>query len=184
MDIKSFGSSSAGNCILINKEILLDCGIKDKEVLIHTDFNLPQGILLTHSHKDHSKYAKDWTKRGVPIYLSQGELDAMDAITITKELYESAKRLEKGSSEIFILAREQAEKERDYRRELAHEIMKLRSEGMSVTLINDLARGNTSDYKFERDLSEAKYTAARDSLKAIAVQVNALQSILRIQSEV
>ncbi len=108
----------------------------------------------------------------------------MDVLTITKELYESAKRLEKGSTEIFTLAKEQAEKERDYRRQLAHEIMKLKGEGMSVTLISDIARGNASDYKFERDLSEAKYTAARDSLKAIAVQVNALQSILRIQSEV
>ena len=90
MDIKSFGSSSSGNCILINKEILLDCGIKDKEILIHTNFSLPKAVLLTHSHKDHSKYAKDWTKRGVPIYLSQGELDIMDA---TGHYYKPCKAL-------------------------------------------------------------------------------------------
>lgn len=108
----------------------------------------------------------------------------MDLSTIVKELYESSKRIEKGSIEIFALAKEQAEKERDYRKVLAQEIMKLKGGGMSISLINEVAKGNVADAKFERDLSEAKYTAARDSLKAIAVQVNALQSILRIQNEV
>ena len=108
----------------------------------------------------------------------------MDIKNVTQELYESSKRLEKGSQEIFILAKEMAETERDYRKALTHEIMKLKNEGMSISLINELARGNTSDLKFNRDLAEAKYTAARDSLKAIAVQINALQSILRIQNEV
>lgn len=108
----------------------------------------------------------------------------MELSTIASELYESSKRIEKGSIDIFTLAKKQAEKERDYRKVLAQEIMKLRGEGMSVSLINEVAKGNVADAKFERDLSEAKYTAARDSLKAIAVQVNALQSILRIQNEV
>lgn len=108
----------------------------------------------------------------------------MELSAVAKELYESSKRIEKGSIEIFTLAKEQAEKERDYRKVLAIEIMKLKGEGMSISLINEVAKGNVADAKFERDLSEAKYTAARDSLKAIAVQVNALQSILRIQNEV
>ena len=90
MKITSFGSSSQGNSILINNEILLDCGINPKEILIHTDFKLPLGILLTHSHKDHSKYAKDWTKRGVPVYSSQGEL----SIIGTGHYYKPCKALE------------------------------------------------------------------------------------------
>jgi hypothetical protein len=80
--------------------------------------------------------------------------------------------------------KESAEAERDYRAALAKEILKLKTEGMSVTLISDIARGNTSDLKFKRDLAEAQYTSGRDSLKAIMAQVNALQTIVKYVSEV
>lgn len=108
----------------------------------------------------------------------------MDQVDIKKEIYESSKRLSKGSTEIFKLAKAQAEAEREYRKALVMEIMRLKEEGMSISLINEIARGNTADLKFERDLAEASYVAGRDSLKAIAVQVNGLQSILRTQDEI
>ena len=108
----------------------------------------------------------------------------MELTNITKELYQGSKRLEEGSQEIFKLAKVAAETERDYRVALAAEKIKLRDEGMAVGLIEDVARGNLADLRFERDLAREKYIAARDSLKAIAVQINALQSILRLQSEV
>lgn len=108
----------------------------------------------------------------------------MEITDITKELYLSSKRLEEGSNQIFILAKLAAEKERDYRRALAIEKMKLREEGMPVGLIEDVARGNLADLRFERDLAREKYTAGRDSMKAIQTQIGALQSVLRIQSEV
>lgn len=108
----------------------------------------------------------------------------MDLITITKEIYESGKRLEKGSKELFSLAKEMAESEREYRRALQIEIMKLRDEKVQATLIPDIARGLTSDLKFKRDLSEARYKSARDSLDAIKAQANGLQSILRVQSDI
>lgn len=107
-----------------------------------------------------------------------------DLTNITKELYQGSKRLEEGSKDIFLLAKAMAETERDYRVALAKEKLKLRDEGMAIGLIEDVARGNLADLRFERDLAREKYIAGRDSMKAIAVQVNALQSILRIQSEV
>jgi len=108
----------------------------------------------------------------------------MDLISITSELQSASSRLSKGSKELFQLAREFAEAERDYRRALAVEIVKLKSEGMSVTLVPDIARGNCAELKFQRDCAEAKYQSGRDSLKAIETQVSALQSILRYQDEV
>lgn len=107
----------------------------------------------------------------------------MELSSVAQELYDSTKRLEKGSKEIFNLAKKMAEKEREYTIALAHEFMQLKEQGLSVGLIKEVARGNTADKKFDRDLAEAEYTAGRDSLKAISTQVNALQSILRIQSE-
>lgn len=108
----------------------------------------------------------------------------IDTVNIAKELYLGSKRLEEGSQEIFKLARIAAETERDYRVALAKEKIRLRDEGMAVGLIEDVARGNLADLRFQRDLAREKYISGRDSMKAIAVQINALQSILRIQSEV
>ena len=107
-----------------------------------------------------------------------------DYVNITQELYNGSQRLNKGSEEIFTLAREMAESEMKYIKELAAEKMRLRTEGMSVGLIDDIAKGNISETKFERDLAEARYTAGRDRIKAIAAELNALQSILRIQKEI
>ena len=108
----------------------------------------------------------------------------MELKNITLELYQGSKRLEESSKEIFILAREMAEAERDYRKALAIEKMQLRAEGMPVGLIEDVSRGNLADIRFTRDLSKEKYIAGRDSMKAIIAQLNALQSILRIQSNI
>lgn len=108
----------------------------------------------------------------------------MELKDITKELYQGSKRLEEGSKDIFLLAKAMAETERDYRVALAKEKVKLRDEGMAIGLIEDVARGNLADLRFERDLSREKYIAGRDSMKAIAVQIGALQSILRIQQEI
>ena len=108
----------------------------------------------------------------------------MELVDLTREIYDSANRLKNGSSEIFKLAKEKAEKERDYRRALAVEIMRLKGEKMAATLIPDLARGQTADLKFERDLADARWTTARESLDAIKSQMSGLQTVLRYQTEV
>jgi len=68
-----------------------------------------------------------------------------------------------------------------YRKALAMEMMRLRLDKIPATLIPDIAKGNISDLLFERDLSEAEWTAGRDGLKSLQAQVSALQSVLRIQ---
>ncbi|MDP4147739.1 MAG: hypothetical protein Q8936_25275 [Bacillota bacterium] len=101
----------------------------------------------------------------------------LDVVTINKEIYESGKRLLKGSESLFSLAKKMAETEQAYRKALSLEIIKLREERIQATLIPDIARGNTSELKFERDLAEARYKSARDSLEAIQAQMNGLQTI-------
>ena len=108
----------------------------------------------------------------------------MELTSIAKEIHEASKRLSKGSDALFLLAKASAETEQAYRRELGREIVKLKLEGNSVTLIQDIARGTLADLKFNRDLAEARYVSGRDSLKAIATQINALQTIVKYQSEV
>lgn len=111
-------------------------------------------------------------------------MDRLDLIKVNNELYMASKRLDAGSKKLFKLAEEFAKAEERYRYALAIEIDRLKQDGQSVTLIPDLARGNTSKLKLDRDLAEFTYTSARDSLKAIAVQISALQSILRTQESI
>lgn len=103
---------------------------------------------------------------------------------ISQELYQGSKRLEQGSNEIFLLAKAMAETERDYRSALAKEKIILKTDGMAIGLINDVAMGNVSELKFKRDLAELQYQAGRDSMRAIQSQLTALQSILRNMREV
>ena len=108
----------------------------------------------------------------------------MELTDIAKEIHDAAQRLGKGVDTLFMLAKASAETEQAYRSALGREIVKLKLEGQSATLIPDIARGATSELKFARDLAEARYTSGRDSIKAIMAQVNALQSILRHQTDI
>ena len=108
----------------------------------------------------------------------------MEVVKIAEEIYNSGKRLENGSKEIFKYAKAMAEKERDYRRALTIEIMKLRDAKVPVSLINDVARGNLAELKFQRDLAEAQYKSCKDSLNAISTQMNGLQSVLKYMQDI
>jgi hypothetical protein len=108
----------------------------------------------------------------------------MELSDISREIYESAKRLEGAGDALFLLAKKKAETERVYRRALQIEIVKLRAEKVQATLIPDIARGLTADLKFERDLAEARYASGRDNVDAISQQMNGLQSILKVQKDI
>lgn len=103
---------------------------------------------------------------------------------IAKSIFDIGKRLEDGSEKLFRLNLKMAETERDYRKALATEIIKLKTEGMQATLIPDVARGITADLKFDRDLAEGKYKSARDSLNALQAEMNGLQSIFKRFEEI
>jgi hypothetical protein len=60
--------------------------------------------------------------------------------------------------------REFADAEREYRKALATEIIKLKSEGIAITVARDLARGTVADLKHARDLAEGLKDAAAQSI--------------------
>ncbi|EGT4022617.1 TPA: MBL fold metallo-hydrolase [Clostridioides difficile] len=82
MKIKVLGSSSRGNCYLLqleNETLILECGVSYKEILKGLDFNLKSvvGCLVTHEHKDHSKSLVELTNNGIDVYSSKGTLEAL-----------------------------------------------------------------------------------------------------------
>lgn len=103
---------------------------------------------------------------------------------IVQEIYESTQRVKQGSKKGFTYAFKKADSERNYRKALGQEIMRLKDEKFPVTLIPDVARGLLADLKFERDLAEAEYTSYRETLDAIKTQMNGLQTIVKIQKDI
>ena len=81
VEIRSFGSSSAGNCYQIidgDRSLLLEAGINPKKLRI--DFSSVDALLLTHEHGDHSKYLNDILKRSaLSVYCTKGTAQALTA---------------------------------------------------------------------------------------------------------
>lgn len=67
------GSGSSGNSyILTNDEesLILDCGVRFLEVKKALDFDIRsiKGTVVTHCHKDHSGFAHEYVKSGIPVW--------------------------------------------------------------------------------------------------------------------
>jgi phosphoribosyl 1,2-cyclic phosphodiesterase len=85
--IKIHATGSSGNFYSLETStgtLLIECGINIKKIKEYLDFDLSnvQGVILSHSHKDHSKSAKDIIKCGIDIYGSKGtgvEIELIDS---------------------------------------------------------------------------------------------------------
>ncbi|MCI8806321.1 MAG: MBL fold metallo-hydrolase [Clostridiales bacterium] len=83
MRLKVLGSGSLGNCYLLENAsecLVLEAGINFKEVLKALNFNITKvvGCLVTHEHKDHSKYVREFIKNGICVYMSKGTVSALN----------------------------------------------------------------------------------------------------------
>jgi hypothetical protein len=108
----------------------------------------------------------------------------MELTDIAQEIRRVSKRLDDAPKAIFNSSREFAEAERDYRKALSMEIIKLRSDGLPAQLCNEVAKGNVSDFLYKRDLCEGLYRSSLESCKALQAELSGLQSIMRYQDNV
>ena len=71
-----------------------------------------------------------------------------------------------------------AKAEMEYRIALAQEILILRDKGQPVTIIGDLARGNSkiASLKFNRDTSQAVYEANLEAIQSWKLQARLMDS--------
>jgi phosphoribosyl 1,2-cyclic phosphodiesterase len=82
MELKILGSSSAGNCYILDngkEALVVECGVAFKEVKKALDFDISRvvGCLCSHEHKDHSSEVTKFMKARVPVYTSPGTADAL-----------------------------------------------------------------------------------------------------------
>ena len=108
----------------------------------------------------------------------------MEVQQISDSIVEICARLSNSQSYLYKLAKIKSEAERNYRLELAKELIKLRAEGTPVAIVSDIARGNVAELRFERDLTDAQYRASIEAIDSLKAQLNALQSLLKHQIEV
>lgn len=78
-----------------------------------------------------------------------------------------------------------AQAERDYLVTRAKKILQLKAEGMSVTLINQLAKGDeeVAKKKMEMEVKEAIWDACRKQIYAINTAIDTYRSILSFNKE-
>lgn len=82
MKIKILASGSSGNSYILQSPtgtLIIECGIRYKDILQGLDFNLGEvvGCLVSHSHRDHSKSAKALTNAGIDLYAMKDTTDAI-----------------------------------------------------------------------------------------------------------
>ncbi|MCM1079118.1 MAG: hypothetical protein NC344_05755 [Bacteroidales bacterium] len=86
MILRVLGSSSSGNCYLLQSEtagevLAIEAGIKFDKVKQALDFNINRvvGCIISHEHGDHAKYIPDFINACIPCYMSQGTKHAIGA---------------------------------------------------------------------------------------------------------
>lgn len=74
MLIETLGSGSSGNCYIVSDNdghsLILDAGIKSKDIkaAMNYDFSSVDGVLISHSHRDHSFAAEELELLGLDVY--------------------------------------------------------------------------------------------------------------------
>lgn len=73
MKLKCLGSGSSGNCYVLEADqeaLVIEAGISFKEVRRTLNFNVRKivGVVVSHSHGDHAKFAREYEKAGVPVF--------------------------------------------------------------------------------------------------------------------
>jgi hypothetical protein len=72
-----------------------------------------------------------------------------------------------------------AKAQMEYDKALACEVLRLKEDGIQISIVEKVAKGNISDAKYGLELAEAKYKANFSRLDCLKAQLNGLQSINR-----
>ena len=79
MELKILGSSSKGNCYILDngkEALVIECGISFNEVqkAVNFDISRIKGAIVSHEHGDHAKYVENFIQARIPVYMSTGTL--------------------------------------------------------------------------------------------------------------
>lgn len=94
------------------------------------------------------------------------------------ELTEKIKQLEISIKELRNSGTSYAQAEKDYKVLLRQECLKLRDEGMAITLIDRICYGipSVAELRFKRDVAECVYKANLEAINSIKLQLRLIEN--------
>ena len=99
---------------------------------------------------------------------------------LLNELNELSVNLPKAIQRLAKSGRDLAAAEREYKIELAKESLRLKADGMAVTLIDKtvFGSGRVPDMRFKRDVAEVNYKTEQENINGIKLQMRLLEAQL------
>ena len=99
-------------------------------------------------------------------------------MTLVEELDNKVKELDEAIKRLRYDGVALAQAERDYKVLLRTEVLKLRDEGMQVTVIKEIVRGipKVAELRQNRDIAQTFYEADKELINSIKLQIRVLQS--------
>ena len=97
-----------------------------------------------------------------------------DLEDVQAELFAEVGKMEQAGVQ---LARNEAE----YRKELAKEMLRRRADGMAVSMLSDVCRGDAriAGLKLQRDCSDAIYSASKERINVLKLRLRILQAQMK-----
>ena len=100
-----------------------------------------------------------------------------------KKLTEGEEKLNQLVEELKDKSYKAALMEGKYRKELAVEIEKLRTEGLPATLIHDLSRGHLAQLRYKRDIAQLDLDITREYIRNFRKQNEDLRTLISLAKE-
>lgn len=99
---------------------------------------------------------------------------------LVNDLQDLIKRLDQAIKLLSKYGNDYAEAEMNYKITLRQEALKLRTDGMAITLINQIVYGvpEVANKRFKRDVAEAMYKTAQENINSIKLQIRVLENQL------
>lgn len=99
-------------------------------------------------------------------------------VDLINEISSKTALLDKAVTQFGIRGRTFAQAEHDYRVALSKRILEHRAEGMPVTIISDVCRGEPeiAKLRLERDIAETVYKSALEAIQSYKLQIRILDA--------
>ena len=98
----------------------------------------------------------------------------MDGVLAINELNDLTNRLGTQIKTLGKYGREFAEAEKNYKIALMTQSLRLRDDGMAVTLIDKVVYGKCAEERFKRDVAEVMYKTAQEEINGTKLKIRVL----------
>lgn len=99
-----------------------------------------------------------------------------DGLHMVNDLNQLTDALTVAVHDMAMHGKKYAEAEKAYKIRLMQETLKLRDDGMPVTIIDKVVMGIVADERCQRDIAEAYYKTAQENVNAVKLRIRVLNS--------